>query len=100
MVKHIILWTLREELSLREKETVKRNAKAGLESLKGKIEGLQDIRVIIDGLETSNCDMMLDSTFSSFECLKNYSENHIHNEIADKFVRPFTAKRSCLDFED
>ena len=31
MVKHIILWKLREELSAEEKETVKAGIKAGLE---------------------------------------------------------------------
>ena len=98
MIKHIILWKLKD-FSESEKEQIKKNAKEGLESLKGKIDGLIDIKVNINGLETSNCDMMLDSTFKSFEDLKNYSVNPEHVKIADTFVRPFTASRSCLDFE-
>ena len=35
MVKHIILWTLKPELSEEEKESVKRGIKAGLEGLVG-----------------------------------------------------------------
>ena len=100
MVKHIILWKLREDLSDGEKAKIKQNAKAGLESLNGKIEGLLKIKVNIDPLETSNCDMMLDSEFASFEALKGYAKNPEHNKIADTFVRPFTASRSCIDFED
>lgn len=99
MIKHIILWKLKD-FSESEKAEIKKNAKEGLESLKGKIDGLIDIKVNINGLETSNCDMMLDSTFKSFEDLKNYSVNPEHVKIADTFVRPFTASRSCLDFEN
>ena len=44
MVKHIILWTLKE-MSDSEKESVKAGIKEGLESLKGKIPGLVDIKV-------------------------------------------------------
>lgn len=100
MVKHIILWNLREDLSESEKAEVKQNAKAGLESLKGKIEGLAEIKVITECLPSSNSDMMLYSEFVSFEALKGYAANPEHNRIADTYVRPFTAKRSCIDFEE
>ena len=43
MVKHIILWTLKE-MSEEEKTSVKMGIKTGLESLKGKIPGLIDIK--------------------------------------------------------
>ena len=43
MVKHIILWTLNPELTAEKKEQVKREIKAGLESLQGKIDGLVSI---------------------------------------------------------
>ena len=99
MVKHIILWTLDESLSESEKTEVKKNAKKGLESLLGKIEGLDKITVNIEKLPSSNCDMMLECEFVSFDALKSYAANKEHNSIADKFVRPFTAKRSCFDFE-
>lgn len=98
MVKHIILWTLKDGFSPEEKQKIKENAKKGLEDLIGKIDGLIDIKVNIDGLETSNADMMLDSTFTCFEALKNYSVNPIHVKVADTFVRPFTKARSCMDF--
>ena len=44
MVKHIILWTLKE-MTDSEKESVKKGIKEGLEGLKGKIPGLVDIKV-------------------------------------------------------
>ena len=99
MVKHVILWTLKEELSTSEKEDVKRGIKEGLEGLAGKIPGLLDIKVNIDGLPSSNADLMLDSTFENQEALKGYAVHPEHVAVADGKVRPYTAIRSCLDYE-
>jgi len=100
MVKHIILWKLREDLTEVEKESVKRGIKEGLEGLKGQVPGLLEIKVNIDGrLESSNCDVMLDSTLESAEALKGYAKHPAHVAVADGKVRPYTCSRTCLDFE-
>ncbi|SFC50868.1 hypothetical protein SAMN02910398_02446 [Butyrivibrio sp. YAB3001] len=99
MVKHVILWTLKDELSAEEKVTIKQEIKEGLEGLKGKVPGIVDIKVNINGLESSNADLMLDSTFESIEALKGYSVHPEHVAVADSKVRPYTKIRSCLDFE-
>ena len=54
MVKHVILWTLKNEYSKEEKEAIKAEIKAGLEGLAGQIPGLLEIHVNINGLESSN----------------------------------------------
>ena len=100
MVKHIILWTLNPELSEAEKAKVKAEIKAGLEGLVGKVPGLIDVKVIIDGrLASSNADVMLDSTLESEEALKGYAAHPEHVAVANGKVRPYTVQRSCLDFE-
>lgn len=100
MVKHIILWTLRPELSESEKSKIKADIKRELEALKGQVPGLVDITVNIDNrLESSNCDLMLDSTLESPAALKAYSTHPAHVHVADTFVRPYTSQRTCLDFE-
>lgn len=99
MVKHIILWTLKDSLSEEEKIQIKKSIKEGLESLKGVVPGLIDIEVQIDGrLASSNADLMLDCTLESEEALKGYAVHPAHVAIANSRVRPFTAIRSCLDF--
>lgn len=98
MVKHIILWKLKETLTGEEKEQVKAGIKEGLEGLKGKIPGLLDIKVQANGLPSSNADVMLDSSFESEEALKGYSVHPAHVEVADTKVRPYTEIRLCLDF--
>lgn len=101
MVKHIILWTLNPELSEAEKKEIKAGIKAGLEGLKDKVPGLVDVKVNVDGrLETSNCDVMLDSTLESFDALKAYAVHPAHVEVANTKVRPYTVQRTCLDYEE
>lgn len=99
MVKHIILWQLKDEYSAEEKENIKAGIKEGLEGLKGQIPGLVDIKVNTNGLASSNADLMLDSTFEDEASLKGYSTHPAHVAVADGKVRPFTKTRSCLDFE-
>lgn len=100
MVKHIILWTLKDGLSEEEKATIKESIKEGLESLLGVVPGLVDIKVQIDGrLASSNADLMLDCTLESEEALKGYAVHPAHVAVANSRVRPYTAVRSCLDFK-
>lgn len=99
MVKHVIIWNLKEGFSDEEKITIKQNAKQNLEALAGKIDGLIDIKIQTEFLSTSTGDMMLDSTFSDFDALKAYAVHPLHQEAANRYVRPFTASRSCVDFE-
>ena len=100
MVKHIILWRLREDLTAEEKETVKRDIKAGLEGLAGRIPGLIYIDVVIDGrLDSSNADVMLDSVFEDEAALRAYAVHPEHVAVADGKVRPYTCLRTCLDYE-
>ena len=99
MVKHIILWQLKDELSVEEKQAVKKGIKEGLESLAGKIPGLVEIKVQTEGLDSSNAEVMLDSTFEDEASLKGYAVHPEHVAVADSKVRPYTKTRLCLDFE-
>lgn len=97
MVKHIILWQLKDELQ--DKESIKAGIKEGLEGLAGQIPGLVDIHVQTEGLASSNVDVMLDSTFVDEAALKVYASHPTHVNVADTKVRPFTKSRACMDFE-
>ena len=80
MVKHVILWQLKDELSDTEKAAVKAGIKEGLEGLAGQIPGLVDIRVNIDALPSSNT-------------------HPAHVAVANSKVRPYYKNRVCLDYE-
>ena len=98
MVKHVILWILKDEYSEEEKKQIKQGIKEGLEGLAGSIPGLVDIRVNTEPLESSNCDVMLDSTFEDERALTRYSAHPLHVAVATGKVRPYTAKRTCFDY--
>ncbi|MBQ7359825.1 MAG: Dabb family protein [Lachnospiraceae bacterium] len=100
MVKHVILWTLKEGFSEEQLVEIKAGIKEGLEGLAGKIPGLLEIHVVTEGLASSNVDVMLDSTFESEDALKGYAIHPAHVAVADGKVRPFTASRSCMDYEE
>lgn len=99
MVKHIILWQLKDELTSEEKVQIKAGIKEGLESLMGKIDGLLEIKVETQGLDSSNADVMLYSVFSDESSLKAYVVHPEHVKVADTKVRPYTKTRLCLDFQ-
>ncbi|MBE5922229.1 MAG: Dabb family protein [Lachnospiraceae bacterium] len=99
MVKHVILWQLKDELSADEKKNICAGIKEGLENLFGKIPGLLDIRVNINPLASSNADVMLDSSFVDEASLKGYAVHPEHVKVADNHVRPYTKTRICMDYE-
>ena len=100
MLKHVILWTLKPELTEEEKNTVRRNTKEQLEALLGKIDGLVSIQVHIQGLATSNTDMMLDSVFTDQDALARYASHPLHVDAANNYLRPYYIERRCFDFEE
>ena len=97
MVRHVIIWTLSDDLTAEQKADAKLRAKQGFEGLKGRIDGLESIEVHINGLESSNGDMMLDSSFTDEAALKAYQTNPDHLEVA-KFIRTVVSDRKCLDY--
>ncbi|MCR5301613.1 MAG: Dabb family protein [Lachnospiraceae bacterium] len=99
MVKHIILWNLKEEYDEETKAQIKQGIKEGLEGLKGQIPGLVDIKVYTEPLASSNCDVMLESVFEDQESLVRYSGHPLHVAVATGKVRPYIASRICMDTE-
>lgn len=97
MVKHIILWQLREDID--DRDSVKKGIKENLEALVGKVPGLLKVNVVTDGLKSSNADVMLDCELESEEALKGYQKHPEHVAVADTYVRPYTAVRVCMDYE-
>ena len=97
MVKHIILWKLKEEYN---NDEIKNDMKESLEGLLGVIPGLLEMKIVIENFETSNVDVMLYSAFESEEALKNYAVHPEHVKVADTKVRPFTQSKACIDYLD
>lgn len=99
MVKHVILWKLKEELSTKEKAMRASAMKEQLESLVGRVPGLVSLTIVTNGLASSNADVMLDSVLESEEALKGYAVHPAHVAVADGYVRPYTQVRMCMDYK-
>jgi len=99
MVKHVILWQLKDELTEEEKRNIAREIKEGLEGLKGTVESIVDIHVQIDYLDSSNAQVMLDSTFEDEEGLEAYATHPEHLNVAKTKVVPYVKSRVCMDYE-
>ena len=92
MVKHIVLYTLKEGVD--KAEAVKIVA-ASLEPLVGKIPGLlhMEIRQAFQGM-----DYALSSEFESKEALVNYASHPLHLEAKDHFWHLLDS-RVAADYE-
>ena len=96
MVKHIIVWKLKDDI---DKESVKKQIKTELEGLVGKIDGLVKMQINIDGLASSNGDLSMDSEFENEEALMFYQTHPLHQEVANGLVRPNACERLAFDYE-
>ncbi len=100
MLHHVILWKLDSSYTEEEKKKIMSNAKAELEALKGKIDGIVTITLSVDALSSSNADMMLDSTFTDKAAYETYRTHPAHVAVADKYIRPYSEVRLCYDEEE
>ena len=102
MVRHVILWKLKEGYTPEEQKKIKQEAKEALENLIDKVPTLMSISVYIDPLPTSNCDMMLDSLFEDVEGLAAYASHPEHVAVALWKAAPALTlpTRSSTDFNE
>lgn len=91
MIKHIVVWKMKDEVSAEQKAEMKNR----LEALKGVVEELIDIEV---GIDEGNGTMSLYSEFATHEDLNLYQVHPAHQEVV-AFVKPLVAGRTVCDYE-
>jgi hypothetical protein len=98
MVRHIVAWNYADgfstEENLRNAEIIKKE----LENLKGMIDGIVSLQVYVNPVDTSDADILLDSTFESEEALKAYTIHPEHVRVGTNYVKPVVKNRRCIDF--
>ena len=99
MVKHIVMWKVADHEVHGSKAEIQEKIKAGLESLKGKIDGLLDIEVGINfNKSVAAYDVVLYSTFTNKDALEEYQKHPEHLKVADGLVRQVAVSR-VVDYE-
>jgi hypothetical protein len=99
MVKHIVIWRLKERAADRSKSENASLIKERLESLRGKIPGLIHLEVGIDFDRGENAgDLALYSEFESREALAVYQGHPLHKAIMPIVLEARTERR-VVDYE-
>lgn len=98
MVKHIVMWKLKEESQGNDKATNAQLIKEKLEALNGKIDGLLKLEVGIDFLGGGNFDVVLYSELSKKGDLDTYQNHPLHQAVLP-FIREAVTDRKAVDFE-
>ena len=99
MIKHIVMWKLKDFAEGESKAENARKIKILLESLNGKIKEIQRIEVGIDVLHTdASADAVLYSEFASLEDLNTYQKHPEHVKIV-QFIRGVSVERRVIDYE-
>lgn len=96
MVKHIVMWKLKEEAEGASKAENAKKMKEMLEALPAKISNILELQVGINENENGH-DIVLVTAFASYEDLKTYDQHPDHQAVR-AFVRGVAADRAVVDF--
>ncbi|MCQ2229010.1 MAG: Dabb family protein [Bacteroidales bacterium] len=98
MIKHIVLFKMRDDIDAEQKMTELKVIKAGLEALLGIVPGLRSMEVGINCNPAEKFDLALISTFDNMEDLNAYAVHPDHVAVG-KRIRAMLDVRACNDFE-
>jgi hypothetical protein len=99
MVKHIVMWRLKEASHGNDRLANANLIKEKLTALKGRIPGMTAIEVGIDFSRTdSSCDVVLYSEFVDRHALQAYQANPEHEAIKP-FIGLVSTERRIADYE-
>ncbi len=99
MIKHIVMWRLKEQAEGATKEENAQKMKQMLEALKGMISEIVQIEVGINRLESPAAyDVVLYSEFANLEGLNAY-QIHPEHEKCKEFIGKIVSDRAVVDYE-
>ena len=98
MVKHIVLFKLKETLSKEEKYEVMNRFKSAIEALPEKIDVIRKVFVGLNMNETETWDICLESEFDTLDDVKYYAA-HPNHIAAAGILKDVKQDRACVDYE-
>lgn len=99
MVRHIVMFKLKEFASPIEKLAKLDEIKAKLEALKDKIEVLKRIEVKFNCNPEETWDLIQITELDSLEDVNTYANHPEHVAVAKGIIGPVKADRACVDYE-
>ena len=98
MVKHIVMFKLKETLSKEEKQDVMNRFKAAIEALPAKIDVIRKVFVGLNINEAEAWDICLESEFDTLDDVKFYA-THPDHVAAAGILKDAKLDRACVDYE-
>ncbi|MDR2809923.1 MAG: Dabb family protein [Tannerellaceae bacterium] len=99
MVRHIVMFKLKEFASPDEKQAKMREIKNALESLAGPINILRSIRVDFNINPSETWDLILTTELDTLNDVRTYAEHPEHVAVSKNLIAPVKADRACVDYE-
>jgi hypothetical protein len=98
MLRHIVLWKLKEPAGGLSKSENAQELKKRLEALKGLIPDLVELKVGFDFRSPApSYEICLNTLFHDEKSLENYQQHPEHLKVV-KFVKEITAERAAVDY--
>lgn len=98
MIRHIVLWKLKDEAEGADKATNAVRMADALESLVGTIDGLLRLEVGVDAVGLPGAwDLALMADFEDEEALRRYQVHPKHVEVG-KFISSVRLDRAVVDY--
>ena len=98
MVKHIVLFKLKESLTAEAKSEVANNFKNAIEALPASIPFIRNVFVGVNINAAEAWDICLESEFDSLDDVKAYAVHPAHVAAAG-ILKDAKADRACCDYE-
>ena len=98
MVKHIVMFKLKDTLSKEEKLDVMNRFKAAIEALPAQIDVFRKVFVGFNINEAEQWDICLESEFDSLDDVKLYAAHPAHVAAAG-ILKDAKQDRACVDYE-
>ncbi|MEB3829159.1 Dabb family protein [Phormidium sp. CCY1219] len=99
MIKHIVMWRLKDTAEGASRDENARKMKAMLLALKDSIAEIKQIEVGMNALASPAAyDVVLYSAFESFDALQRY-QKHPEHEKCKEFIGKIVSDRAVVDYE-
>jgi len=98
VVRHIVMWTLKDEAEGNSAAENGAKMKEILEALKGRIEGLRHIEVSVNIVAADpECHVILCSEHDDVDALNHY-QDHPEHQACVAFVKKVASGRKAVDY--
>lgn len=97
MVKHIVLFSLSEALSEKEKYDLILEIRSQFEALPAAIPCLRRLRILENINPQEEYDIALIAYLDSFSSVGKYAHHPAHTSLVERYIAPHVSKRACVD---